>query len=199
MRKRLPRLTKRKLFLSAAHMPWHSEQARNKRSGDDDFIGGNRGEVCPECWAGQRLGRLSRRLGTARFLHSTTVMCFKEQRLENARKLHQVLRSFLRKLRAHQNPKLMEQTLHARLGEGRLAADLGSDPAMEVCSALPALPMLPHWSGALQHLPGAAAGRSFCETRGNRNYRSPPHTITLCELILFLNEFSCYFSNFSII
>lgn len=93
----------------------------------------------------------------------------------------------------------MEQTLHARLGEGRLAADLGSDPAMKVCSALPALPALPHWSGALHHLPRAAAGRSFCETRGNRNYRSPAHTITLRELILLLNEFSCYFSNFSII
>lgn len=148
MRKRLPRLTKRKLFLSAAHMPWHSEQARNKRSGGDDFIGGNRGEVCPECWAGQRLGRLSRRLGTARFLHSTTTMCFKEQRLENARKLHQILRSLLRKLRAHQNPKLKEQTPHARLGEGRLAADLGSDPAVGLCSARHPSPCCPSERGS---------------------------------------------------
>ena len=31
---------------------------RVMRSGDDDFIGGSRGEVCPECWAGQQLGRL---------------------------------------------------------------------------------------------------------------------------------------------
>lgn len=44
MRSHLPQLTKRKLCLSAAHMPWHSEQARNERSGDDDFIRGSKQE-----------------------------------------------------------------------------------------------------------------------------------------------------------
>jgi len=99
-------------------MPWHSEQARNKRSGDDDFIGGSRGEVCPECWAGQQLGRLSRRLGTARFLHSTAAMCFKEQSLENARKLHQIPRSFLRKLRKSSSERKADGTDSARTARG---------------------------------------------------------------------------------
>lgn len=69
--------------------------------------------------------------------------------------------------------------------------------AADLCSEL--LPVLPH--RALPDTAGAPAlpGWSFCETRGNRNYRSPAQTITGRELILLLNEFRCYSSNFCII
>lgn len=60
------------------------------------------------------------------------------------------------------------------------------------------LPVLPHRFRAphLQGAPESLPGWSLCETRGNRNYRSPAHTITLCELILLFNELRCYSSNF---
>lgn len=80
MRKRLPQLTKRKLCLSATHMPWHSEQARNKRrSRDDDFIRGSKKEKYD--WNARQASSAGETRQEARFLHRTAVTCFKERRL----------------------------------------------------------------------------------------------------------------------
>lgn len=75
---------------------------------------------------------------------------------------------------------------------GQAAAELGS---VGLSSSL----SCPTGHCPTPQVPQRLPGWSFCETRGNRNYRSPAHTITGRELILLLNEFRCYFSNFCII
>lgn len=76
MRKRLPQLTKRKPGLSATHMPWHSEQARNKRSRDDDFIRGSKKEKYD--WNARQASSAGETRQEARLLHRTAGRALRE-------------------------------------------------------------------------------------------------------------------------
>lgn len=146
MRSHLPQLTKRKLCLSAAHMPWHSEQARNERSGDDDFIRGSEQEKYD--W---NAGQASSAGETRQEAGNRQVPPAGPQRraLGNGDVRGQATSpaplEFPQKTRRSPEPEADGKTLHARRGEVRMPPALGWDPPVEARGRPLVLPCPAPW------------------------------------------------------
>lgn len=126
-RKHLPQLTKRKPCLSATHMPWHSEPARNKRSRDDDFIRGSKKEKYD--WnAGQAS---SRRPGPCPVAQGRALG---KETLEDKTSPGRL--QVMQNTKGSSQPPAGGEHPAEALGEVRLALGLSSDLPMELCSSL---------------------------------------------------------------